>query len=94
MLYRFKKYIFVYENKLFIFTPNSYLRGYIDSFNYEYLLSLLDKIQRKNGFFILIDDLIYGKKINLMLEASAKIWNRKSQVIDIPTGKAMVLTNL
>lgn len=83
-----------YENKLFIFTPNSYLRGYIDGFNYEYLLSLLDKIQKKNGFFILIDDLIYGKKINLMLEASAKIWNRKSQVIDIPTGKAMVLTNL
>lgn len=83
-----------YKNKLFIFTPNSYLRGYIDGFNYEYLLSLLDKIQKGNGFFILLDDLIYGRKINLMLEASAKVWDRKSQVIDIPTGKSMVLTNL
>lgn len=83
-----------YENKLFIFTPNSFLRKGIDDFNYEYMLSLLDKIERKNGFFILIDELVYGRKINLFLEVTARLWNRKSQIITTDTGQTMVLTNL
>lgn len=83
-----------YENKLFIFTPNSYLKQGIDRFNYEYMLTILDRIQKGNGFFIFIDELVYGKKINMLLETSAKLAGRKVQIFTTEVGKNMLLTNL
>lgn len=83
-----------FKNQLFIFTPKSFLRRAIPRSDYEFMLSLIDKIERNGGYFILIDELTKGTKCNLLLETSAKLYNRKSYVYKYTNTSTMVLTNV
>lgn len=83
-----------YKNKLFIFTPLSFLRGHISFDDYELLLSTIDKIEKSGGYTILIDDLSYGKKFNILLEIHAKMFKRNSAIKKYNHSETMVLTNL